>query len=220
MQIEFSDIMKPKDGIAIAKSQLVFDTASGLPLTEIEKFGVSQTVIDTIEQAISDYQAVEQSTGNVKSRKKGLTENLTALTKEANEIMRNQVLETGKVFIKSNNDFYRGLVNSSKVVHVNIHTKARVSVKDENDLGIADALIVITSADGSQLKGKTSAKGNCTISRVPEGSASMTVSKPNFIGKTYDGLNFERGKTLNRAVTLLPVFDIPAVKETKKKANA
>ncbi|HKR03642.1 MAG TPA: carboxypeptidase-like regulatory domain-containing protein [Bacteroidia bacterium] len=221
MQIELSDIMRAKDATAIGKCNLVLQKASGLPLAAIEPFGISQLVIDTLEQSIEDYKGVAASTGDVRTIRKGLTKNLTTLTGEANKIMRTQLLKMGKQWRTSHPDFYEGMVNSAKVIRVSIHTKARVTVKDENDAFVENATIVITSADGSQLTGKTTAKGSCTISRVPEGSASMTISKPNFIEKTIEGLNFQRGKTLSRTITLLPEFDVPAVSETsKQKASA
>ncbi|MEP7167801.1 MAG: carboxypeptidase-like regulatory domain-containing protein [Bacteroidota bacterium] len=219
MQIEFSDIMKAKDGKAIGKCDLILEKALALPLDQIELVGISQLVLDTLDQSIKDYKAVASSTGTVRTNKKGLTSNLTTLTGEANKIMRTQLLKMGKQWKISHPDFYNGMVDSAKVIHVNIHTKARISVKDENDMAVENASIVITSADGRKLTGKTNAKGNCTISRVPEGSASMTISKPDFSEKTLDGLNFLRGKSLTRAITLLPEFDVPAVKEQKKKVS-
>jgi hypothetical protein len=217
MAIELSFIIKSKDATAIGKSKLVLDKASALPLEDIEPFGITETILETLGQSIIDYKAVLSTTGDVRTIKKGLTKNLTTLTAEANKIMRTQLLKMGKQWRLSYPDFYEGMVNSAKVIRVSIHTKARINVKDENGVAIEDALIVITSADGTIMKGKTNAKGNSTISGVPEGSADMTISKPNFIGKTLDGLNFVRGKSLARVITLLPVFEVPAVKETKKK---
>jgi hypothetical protein len=220
MQIELSNIMKAKDGIAIGKAKLVLGKCEGLPLNEIEPFGISQIVIDTIDQSIQDYEAVLSSTGNVKARKKSLTSNLTTLTDEANVIMRNQMLKIAKQWRSSHPDLYNGMVNSAKLIRVSIHTKARITVVDENDVAVADASIVITSADGSQLKGKTDSKGKCTISRVPDGEASMSIIKPNFIEKTIDGLNFQRGKSLTRKITLLPEFDVPAVGSQKLEVGS
>jgi hypothetical protein len=219
MSVVFTTIMKSKDTAAISACQLVFDTASGLPIDAIEIFGVSDAVLNTLRDSITIFSAASPTTRNVKTNKTVLTGSLTKLVDEGNTIMRKQLLKIGRQFKKTNPDFYNGLVENAKVIGNNVHAKIRLTVLDDvTNAPLVDADVVI---EGTSLRGKTDSKGKITLSKVDAGKRNVIISKANYTTMTLEQVNFQRGHSITRTVELSPAFDVPAEtiakKETVKK---
>jgi hypothetical protein len=216
MDISFSRIMKAKDGSATGACKLIYDTANGLPMEDIEPFGISEVVLNSLDESIENYNAISPSTGIVIVNKTNLTIKCARLVKEANTIMRKQLLKMGKQFRKSHPDFYRGIIFSARVQHHAVHSKIRITaVNGEDETAIENVLVEIA---GTDLKGFTDAKGKITLSRVPEGEREVTLTKENSFRKVVlKDVKFQRGKSITRRVDMDRQYNVPAVKETAKQ---
>ncbi|MFI5218651.1 MAG: hypothetical protein ACHQNT_04110 [Bacteroidia bacterium] len=213
MGIAFTTIMKAKDPGAISKCQLVFDTASGIPIIDLQPYGISATVLNTLDTAIEDFTAASPTTRNVETHKTVLTNNLTKLVSEGNTIMRKQLLKIGRQFKITNPDFYEGLVANAKVITNSVHAKIRImAVTGDPAFAVEGATVTIS---GTDLKGVTDAKGKCTITKVPAGERVVTVVKDTM--RTQLTVNFQRGHSITRTVELKTVFDVPEVTAAKKE---
>lgn len=216
MSKSFSTIMKSKDTPAIASCTLVFNTASGLPSAAIEPFGISTTVLDTLNQSILDFKNMAPATRNVITNKTVLTDNCSQLVKEGNTIMRLQLLKIGRQFKKTHPDFYAGLVANAKVISSSVHSKIRITAEAGDPAFAVQGAAV--SVSGTSLTGTTDANGKCTVSNVPAGERDVTVTKGDMsVTKKF---KFQRGHSITTTVNLSN-FDVPAVKEAwKQKASA
>lgn len=217
MSISYTEIkiMDAKNAPALAMCMLILSTASGLPQADMLKFGISPVVLQTLTDSIASYSAVQESTRAVKTNKTKLTKNLSTLVKEGNSIMRKEILKIARQFEITNPDFYYELLDAAKVQTQNIHSKIRIFAVEENGTPIENAMVTIS---GSALTGKTDADGKCTITKVTEGTRTVTVSKPGkFEDKVFADLNFQRGKSINRKAVMIPPFDVPGVTEKKKE---
>jgi len=213
MSRPYSHIMKSKDSPAIASCQLVRDTAIALPAEAIEPFGISEAVLNTLSQSITDFKDAAPTTRNVIAHKTVLTNNCAQLVNEGNMIMRKQLLKIGRQFKKTNPDFYAGLVANAKVGSHAVHAKIRIKLYD--DVTSAPLANATVSISGTELSGMTNSKGACTITRVPQGQRTVSIVLSNYIPMELE-INFQRGHSATRTVQLSPAFDIPAVKEAER----
>lgn len=202
MSTPYSSIYRVKNPSAIAAAQLIYDTAKALPIVSLQPFGISAAVLDTLKTSIENFTAVAPSTRNVKAHRLVLTKNLTKLVKEANTIMRKNLLKIARQFKKTNPDFYAGLVANAKVIASSTHAKIYLTVSDQKTgVPLTGALVEI---EGTVLKGLTDMKGKCTVTRVPEGIRNVTVKKTDYDVATLFAVEFKRGKSVRRIVTMVP----------------
>jgi hypothetical protein len=219
MAISYSAIIAATNAPAIDMCNLIHTTASGLPQAAILPFGISTAVIQTMEDSISAFSSVQSSTRLVRTNKTRLTKNLKLIVDEGNSIMRKQLLKIARQFEITYPEFYYELLDAAKVQTHSMHCKIRITALTEDGTPIEGALVTIS---GTILTGKTGPDGKCTVTRVPEGTRTATVSKAGvFEDKVFADLNFQRGKSINRKAVMVPEFDVPAVAEKKKqKAQA
>ncbi|MEO5569368.1 MAG: hypothetical protein ABIT08_06315 [Bacteroidia bacterium] len=204
MNITFSDIMRGMNASALTKAKLVYDTGKELPPGEIVSYGITDDILFSLNKSAERYSEVASSTRLVITNKTKLTNNCACLVKEANAIMRKQLLKIGRCFKEAHPDFYEGLVMNAKVYSHSVHSKIRITAETgEPANAVAEAAVII---EGTILTGATNVKGKCTVSEVPEGERQVTVIKGN-MRKTFK-VKFKRGLSITRKVDLDPVFDL------------
>lgn len=208
MDIPYSRILRDKDSAAIAAATLVLMTGQGIPAEQREAYGISDAVLDTLAESIAHFSSASPTTRNVITRKTVLTDNCFTLVKEANTIVRKQILKIGRLFKSANPDFYAGLVANAKVQNHNVHAKIRLTVTSgDAEMPVQGAVVTV---EGTPLTGLTNNRGECTITLVPAGKRNVTVSHPNYHELVISGVNFQRGHSITKAVNLVPQFDMPA----------
>jgi hypothetical protein len=145
-----------------------------------------------------------------------LTYKCTRLVKEANTIMRKQLLKMAKSFKKTHADFYSGLVDSARVRTHSVHSKIRITaVNGEDGYAIEDLLVEIFETD---LKGLTNAAGKRTLSPVPEGKRDVILTKKGvFKQLVLKGINFQRGKSITRKVEMDMQYNVPRIVDDEKQ---
>ena len=73
----------------------------------------------------------------------------------------------------------------------------------------------VITISGTDLAGKTNKKGESTVSRVPEGKRTITVTLTNYVNKHLE-INFQRGHSVTEIVEMIPVFDVHSVNEFER----
>lgn len=208
MKVTYTTIKQAKTPEAISKSHLVYDTAKKLPQGAIEKFGVSQEQLQLLLLAINKYNEIAPSTRLVKTNKTTLTKNLWTLVGEANALMRKHLLKTGRQFMKTHPDFYKGMIENAKVQHNHIYTKIRLTVFDaQTQEPLAGILAVV---EGTELKGITDMHGKCTLTRVPEGINMIALMKTDYVPMKL-AADFKRGKAINRKMEMSKTVFLPII---------
>jgi hypothetical protein len=223
MEIPYSEIMRSKASEAISKGELIVSTIDQYSMEELAPYGISDAVKETLVSAIEAFRQAAPTTRNVITRKTVLTNNCEQLVKEANSIMRLELLKLGRQFKKTHPDFYEGLVANAKLMNHTIHAKIRLKATDEaTGLPVTGGLVTI---EGTGLTGTFNSKGECTVTLVPKGKRNVTITHPNYDTMVLPQVNFQRGHSITQPVTLIPQYDLPPVKEpvevkTKAKAKA
>lgn len=219
MEISYSEIMRAKASEAISKGELIVSTLGEYPMEELEPYGISDAVKETLVQAIDSFRSAAPTTRNIITRKTVLTDNLEQLVKEANSIMRIELIKIARQLKKTNPDFYAGLVANAKLINHTVHAKIRLKATDEaTGMPVTGGLVTI---EGTSLTGIFNDRGECTITLVPAGKRDVTISHANFETMVLPQVNFQRGHSITKPVALIPQYDIPPVKEpAKAKAKA
>lgn len=200
MNISPSDIYRAKASTAISKAQLIFATASDLPQAEIEPYGITAAVLNSLKGAISIFEVACSSTRLMVTHKTILTDDLTDLVGEANTIMRKQLLKIGYQYKATYPNFYEGMKLNSKVIRTTVHTKLKLTAVDSETQRALTG--VLAEIEGTALKGVTDMEGKCTITEVPEGKHNVILRKTDYEVAVIDGVDFKRGKsaTVNAAM--------------------
>lgn len=219
MDIPYSEITRAKASEAISKGELIVSTLGNYPMEELEPYGISDAVKETLVQAIDSFRSAAPTTRNVITRKTVLTNNCEQLVKEANTIMRIELLKIARQLKKTNPDFYQGLVANAKLINHTVHAKIRLKATDDaTGMPIVGGEVTI---EGTALTGTFNERGECTITLVPAGKRNVTISHPNYDNKVLPQVNFQRGHSITKAITLIPQYDIPPVQEpARAKAKA
>lgn len=216
MQISYTQIFRTPNATAISKAQAVLDTANRITVAVLKPFGISPTVVQSLGDIIQSYtNSGSSSTNKVKVDKKKYTRNLDTLIKEANTIMRKQMLKMGTQFKTTNPDFYNGMIDSARVSNAVVHTKLKITITGDVMGAILPVAGCLVQIDGTDLKGTTNAKGYCMISSVPDGIQNVTIIKKDYTTMNLEALAFVRGKSTTQAVELTPAFNVPAVSKQK-----
>jgi len=202
MSTSYTNIYRVKNSEAIAAAQRVFDTASALPIASLQPFGISATVLTTLKTSIENFIAVAPSTRNVKAHRLVLTKNLTQLVKEANTLMRKNLLKIARQFKKTNPDFYAGLVGNAKVIRHTLHARLRLTVTDAKTKNVLPGALI--EIEGTELKGMTDMKGKCTVTLVPAGMQTITVKKTGYEVYVMKDVEFKKGKAVTAAIAMEP----------------
>ncbi|MBK7853553.1 MAG: hypothetical protein IPJ79_00315 [Bacteroidetes bacterium] len=216
LAVNYSGILGAKDQEALVTSQRVYNIVNALPKEDLEKFGITEAVLDTLSDAIDVFAAVRPTTRNVKTRKEALTKNCKQLVSEGNDIMRKDLLKIGRQFKASHPDFYFGLVANAKVISSNIHCKLRITAKDSRtELPLTGAIVDI---EGTGLQGVTDMKGKCTVTMVPAGKHAIALMKTGYERTVIEDVDFRKGKstTLTANMDEVPVGSRSS-KEVKEK---
>lgn len=203
MGVTYSKIYYLKNETAISAAELVLEKVQSFPAEELEPFGITDAVKDTLASVIENYKSVASSTRNVIVERMVLTSNLDKLVKEGNVIMRKNLLKQGRQFKAAYPDFYAGMVANAKVINKNTHAKMRLTVRDESTKQpLAGVLIEISE---TPLQGMTDMQGKCTITNVGEGKHEVVLKKTNYAVYTIEDVDFKRGKAVNVTVFMQSV---------------
>lgn len=218
MKIQFSSIFRGDNDIALSKCKFILEHAEDIELTELEPYGISAAVLNALETSIEEFQENATAPRNAKAQREALTTTLKTLVREGSLMMRDKVLFIGRQFKVSNPEFYQQLVINAKIVSQTIHSKLRITVKDDvTGLPIEGCTV---SVDGTEKTGTTTIAGNCTLSQMPLGLQGVIISKDGYTEK-YIQLEFKAGKSTARIVMMTPEFDLITVKNgTKEKISA
>jgi ubiquinone/menaquinone biosynthesis C-methylase UbiE len=198
---------------AIAACRNVYAIVSQIPLADRTPFGVTDAVLLSLKNSTDDFEnKINKSTRLIITEKTMLTDLLLTLVNEGCSIMRDEILTLAIQLKEANPEFYAQLVQTSKVIPSQTHTKIRVEGRNDLDSSVLPDLKVRVQQTGQE--GVTNAKGLCTI-YLAEGDYNLEISKANFIAMNLS-VHVKKGSNTFK-VQMSPVFNVPAV--NKEKVN-
>lgn len=207
-----SILMRGKSSTAISVTQNVYEILKAIPLVDRTTVGLTDAVLQGLEDAISDFSADANSTGTVIGNRKFYTQDLHKMVNEGCNLMRKRLLKVAKQLAETEPEFYFVLVERSRVANSHTHTKQRfVVLNDTDQKPLAKAKVEVLQTGKSAV---TNSKGECSI-YLPFGDYTFEISLDKFITMQVDG-KVKKGSNTKR-VELSPAFVLPAETVVEKE---
>lgn len=220
-----SQLLRMRDTNISGKADLVASNATDLGALLVP-FGITSAVVDTLVAAAKDYKDnfLTKPESAIINRKTITKNNLPALFKQADKIVRKILLKMVAQFNTASTDFvqkfiYATYIGTKGVRHTRLSIVVTQALPSDVDATIstpvANALVVI---EETGLSGNTDAQGKVTITKVPETASKVSV--------TYNGVTkkstvkFERGKATRLAVVFEGAFVLPPAVPIPEPVNA
>lgn len=110
-----SSLMGDKDEEILINCNIIFIRATDFK-TELADYGLNQDLLDGLEAVIDDFSDKKPAPANAKNTKEMLTAKLESLFDEANDILKLQMDNTGKIFQTLAPEFFSLYKSSRKIV--------------------------------------------------------------------------------------------------------
>ncbi len=192
-----TDLKKSADTILKDKSQVIYDRAN-TNLAALATYGITAAILTSLQTAITNYNAAIPKPRLGINDKKQATAQLAVLldTVDSNLLKIDSLAEIVRL---TQVNFYNGYKNARRIVETGIGSLALrgSAIETQNGEPVTNATFTFnhngetlkTAMAGSSQDGngtivkKTAAKGNFNIKSMPEGTYSVTVTKPGYKDK-------------------------------------
>jgi hypothetical protein len=192
-----TDLKKSADTILKDKSQVIYDRAN-TNLAALATYGITAAILTNLLTAITNYNAAIPKPRLGINDKKQATAQLAVLldTVDSNLLKIDSLAEIVRL---TQVNFYNGYKNARRIVETGIGSLALrgSAIETQNGEPVTNATFTFnhnggtlkTAMASSSLDGngtivkKTAAKGNFNIKSMPEGTYSVTVTKPGYKDK-------------------------------------
>jgi len=192
-----TDLKKSADTILKDKCQVIYDRAN-TNLAALATYGITAAILTSLQTAITNYNAAIPKPRLGINDKKQATAQLAVLldTVDSNLLKIDSLAEIVRL---TQVNFYNGYKNARRIVETGIGSLALrgSAIETQNGEPVTNATFTFnhnggtlkTAMASSSLDGngtivkKTAAKGNFNIKSMPEGTYSVTVTKPGYKDK-------------------------------------
>lgn len=164
-------------------------------------YGITNQTLEDLQSAINDYLAKSPSTRNAAGNRKTLNSNLTALFKEADTLLKEQIDKLIVVFRAEHPDFVKTYEANRIIIDAATTTtqlKGKV-ISQANGTPIKGALVKVIEANITVL---TNTKGEYLVKPIAVGKYTVEFSANGFITKEIDDVDAKLGavNVLNVAI--------------------
>ncbi|MBL7766799.1 MAG: carboxypeptidase regulatory-like domain-containing protein [Chitinophagaceae bacterium] len=170
----FTDLSRMKDDLLSPICQNIYNVANDNSAVLID-YGMTPTLLVSLQTAIDDYSVAVPKPRSAKSIKMVYTQNIAALIKEINSILKNRLDKLSLSFNSTDPDFVKAYFNARIIIDPNTTTtqlKGKITDAEGNPLKMALVSIVGQSITPK----KTSVSGNFSFKPIPHGSYQIQVS--------------------------------------------
>lgn len=205
-----AQLIATRDDMLAGRCQTIHDKANA-NLVALAAYGITAPVLTTLQNSITAYNTKVPAPGTAKQSKKTATINLRNLFKETDTILKLQLDKLMLPYKSTNSDFYNNYLGAREIIDLGgTHTKLRMFVKGENNLGIQNVTASLIQNNLVIYSLESNVEGKILLIKIKPGTYNLKVQKPGFEAKYEAALKFKAGKEVVRTIVLIPGSSNPA----------
>ncbi|HLK27156.1 MAG TPA: carboxypeptidase-like regulatory domain-containing protein [Puia sp.] len=197
-----SSLKKMKDGM-LASVCINIEGIANDNLAALADYGITAASLNDFDDQIKIYVGKASSPRNAVSQRASYSKTLKSLSKQANDLLKNQLDKIAVQFKKDYPDFYATYANNRIIVNpASSATQIAGIITSTNNEPVAGALVEIV---GQSVSITTDAQGSFDLKPVGVGICSVKISKQGFADDVIDNVSVKLGKTTKLNAAIAPV---------------